>query len=57
MKKQAENYLSKKVTNCVITLPCHFNECQRNVIRDAATIAGLNLLRYVKTLKIFLFQI
>ncbi|OAO12425.1 Hsp70 [Blastocystis sp. ATCC 50177/Nand II] len=45
MKKQAEEFLDMKVTNAVITVPAYFNDSQRQATKDAATIAGLNVLR------------
>ena len=45
MKKQAEEFLDTKVTNAVITVPAYFNDSQRQATKDAATIAGLNVLR------------
>ena len=45
MKKQAEAFLDAKVTSAVITVPAYFNDSQRQATKDAATIAGLNVLR------------
>ncbi|XP_063941032.1 heat shock cognate 70 kDa protein-like [Daucus carota subsp. sativus] len=45
MKEIAEEYLGKKVKNAVVTVPAHFNDSQRQATKDAATIAGLNVLR------------
>ncbi|KAL8157577.1 hypothetical protein AgCh_002331 [Apium graveolens] len=45
MKEIAEDYLGKKVKNAVVTVPAHFNNSQRQATKDAATIAGLNVLR------------
>ena len=45
MKKTAEDYLGKKVTKAVITVPAYFNEVQRQATKDAAKIAGLECLR------------
>lgn len=45
MKKQAEAFIDEKVTNAVITVPAYFNDSQRQATKDAATIAGLNVLR------------
>ena len=35
------------VEDAVITVPAHFNDTQRRATRDAATIAGLNILRLI----------
>ena len=45
MKETAEAYLGKTVTNVVVTVPAYFNDSQRQATKDAATIAGLNVLR------------
>ena len=45
MKKQAEAFLGEKVTKAVITVPAYFNDSQRQATKDAATIAGLQVLR------------
>ncbi|KAL8090061.1 hypothetical protein AgCh_039505 [Apium graveolens] len=46
MKQIAEEYLGKKVKNAVVTVPAHFiNDSQRQATKDAATIAGLDVLR------------
>ncbi|CCE88401.1 Piso0_001906 [Millerozyma farinosa CBS 7064] len=47
MKSIAEEYLGKKVTHAVITVPAYFNDAQRQATKDAGTIAGLNVLRIV----------
>lgn len=45
MKKAAENYLGKPVTQAVITVPAYFNDAQRQATKDAGKIAGLEVLR------------
>jgi heat shock protein 5 len=47
MRDIAEDYLGEKVFNAVVTVPAYFNDAQRAATRDAATIAGLNVLRLV----------
>ncbi|GMF08646.1 unnamed protein product [[Candida] boidinii] len=47
MKQIAEDYLGKKVTHAVVTVPAYFNDAQRQATKDAGTIAGLNVLRIV----------
>ena len=47
MKEIAEAYLGTTVTNAVITVPAYFNDSQRQAIKDAGTIAGLNVLRII----------
>ncbi|XP_065210331.1 heat shock 70 kDa protein II-like isoform X1 [Planococcus citri] len=47
LKETAEAYLGKKIKNAVITVPAYFNDSQRSATVDAATIAGLNVLRII----------
>lgn len=47
MKEVAEYYLGKTVKNAVITVPAYFNNSQRQATKDAAMIAGLEVLRMI----------
>jgi len=47
MKETAENYLGKEVKHAVVTVPAYFNDAQRTSTKDAASIAGLNVLRII----------
>ena len=47
MKRTAETYLGQTVTKAVITVPAYFNDGQRKATRDAATIAGMEVLRII----------
>ena len=47
MKKAAEDYLGKEVTQAVITVPAYFNDSQRQATKDAGKIAGLEVLRII----------
>ena len=47
LKKDAENYLGKKINNAVITVPAYFNDSQRQSTIDAAKIAKINVLRTI----------
>ncbi len=47
MKQSAEDYLGKKVTKAVITVPAYFNDAQRQATKDAGRIAGLEVLRII----------
>src|SRR3984885_14804132 len=47
MKKTAEDYLGKPVTEAVITVPAYFNDSQRQATKDAGRIAGLNVQRII----------
>lgn len=47
MKTIAENYLGHEVKNAVVTVPAYFNDSQRKSTIDAASIAGLNVLRII----------
>ena len=45
MKQTAEAYLGQPVTNAIITVPAYFNDSQRQATKNAARIAGLEVLR------------
>jgi heat shock protein 1/8 len=47
MKETAENYIGTAVTDAVITVPAYFNDSQRQSTKDAAAIAGINVLRII----------
>ncbi|XP_026319682.1 heat shock cognate 71 kDa protein-like [Hyposmocoma kahamanoa] len=47
LKSSAEEYLGVKVHKAVVTVPAYFNDSQRQATKDAATIAGLNVLRII----------
>ncbi|CAF1051028.1 unnamed protein product [Adineta steineri] len=47
MRDTAEAYLGYKVTHAVITVPSYFNSAQRQATKDAAAIAGLNVVRLI----------
>jgi len=47
MKKTAEDYLGHEVTKSIITVPAYFNDSQRQATKDAAEIAGLEVLRII----------
>jgi heat shock protein 1/8 len=47
MKEIAETYLGKEVKDAVITVPAYFGDAQRQATKDAAVIAGLNVLRII----------
>ena len=47
MKSIAEDFLGKKVTHAVVTVPAYFNDAQRQATKNAGTIAGLNIVRIV----------
>lgn len=47
LKKLAEDYLHKTVTDAVITVPAYFNENQRKATRYAGEIAHLNVRRII----------
>lgn len=46
-KQIASEYLKKKITKCVITIPAHFNDGQRQATKDSAKIAGLECIRII----------
>ncbi len=45
LKKLAENHINQEITQIVLTVPAHFNEHARNATRQAAEMAGLNVIR------------
>jgi heat shock protein 1/8 len=47
LKEDAEEYLNKKVTSAVITVPAYFNDSQRQATKNAGEIAGLDVLRII----------
>ncbi|KAJ3328599.1 70-kilodalton heat shock protein [Blyttiomyces sp. JEL0837] len=48
MKKTAETYLGTTVTKAVITVPSYFGHSQRQITMDAASMAGLNVVRLIR---------
>jgi len=47
LKRCAESYFGEDVQEAVITVPAHFDDHQRQATKDAARIAGLEVLRIV----------
>ncbi len=47
LRKIAQNELGETCTDAVVTVPANFNDLQRTATRDAARIAGLNVLRII----------
>ncbi|GJT17999.1 putative heat shock protein 70 family protein, partial [Tanacetum coccineum] len=47
MREVAETYIGETVRHAVITVPAYFNDCQRQATKDAATIAGLKVIRMI----------
>lgn len=47
LKNQAEKSLGEAVHEAVITVPAYFNDAQRQATKDAAKLAGLNVLRLI----------
>ncbi|PRQ22605.1 putative Heat shock protein 70 family [Rosa chinensis] len=47
MHKVAEAYLGSSVKNAVITVPAYFNDSQRQATKNAAKMAGLNVIRII----------
>ncbi len=47
MKHTAELSLGRAVTDAVITVPAYFDDAARTATRDAARLAGLNVLRLI----------
>ena len=47
MIESAENYLDRKVSKLVVTVPANFNDSQRNCTKQAVNIAGVEVLRII----------
>jgi len=47
LKVCAESFLGEEVKDAVVTVPAHFNDHQRQATKDAARIAGLDVLRVI----------
>ena len=47
LKQEAESYLGEKVSQAVITVPAYFTDSQRQAMKDAGRIAGLEVLRII----------
>jgi len=47
MKQMASTYLKQPITKAVITIPARFTDAQRQATYDAATIAGLEVVRMI----------
>src|SRR5258706_4687920 len=45
LRERAEQTLGGELTGAVITVPAYFDDAQRQATRDAARLAGLNVLR------------
>ncbi len=47
LKQTAEQYLGKKISKAVITVPAYFSDAQRQATREAGEIAGLEVVRMI----------
>lgn len=47
LKRDAESFLDDVITQAVVTVPAHFNDTQRTATKQAAEIAGLEVLRVI----------
>ncbi len=47
IKTDAETFLGEKLKKCVITVPAHFNDNQRQATKDAGEIAGFEIARII----------
>jgi molecular chaperone HscA len=47
LKTQAEQYLKEPVSKVVISVPAHFDEAARKATKDAAKLAGMEVLRLI----------
>ncbi|KAJ0431027.1 Heat shock cognate 70 kDa protein 1 [Helianthus annuus] len=44
MREIAEAFVGSTVKNAVVTVPAYFNDSQRQAMKDAGVIAGLNVM-------------
>jgi len=47
LKAVAESYLGTSVSKAVLSVPPYFGDSQRQAVKDAGTLAGLNVLRII----------
>ena len=47
IKRDAETFLGDKIKKCIITVPAHFNDNQRQATKDAGEIAGFEISRII----------
>ena len=47
LKTQAEKHLGQEVIKTVITVPAHFDDTMRNLVKHAANLAGFDVLRLI----------
>jgi molecular chaperone DnaK len=47
IKKDAETYLGEKIDAAVVTVPAYFSDSQRQSVKDACTIAGMECKRII----------
>ncbi len=47
LKKRAETYTGRYIDKAVITVPAHFDDIARNATKEAAKLAGLDILRLI----------
>jgi heat shock protein len=47
LKESSSNALQAQVNDCVITVPAYYTNAERKALLDAASIAGLNVLRLI----------
>lgn len=47
LKSRAENFLAGELVGAVITVPAYFDDAQRQATKDAAKLAGINVLRLI----------
>ena len=55
LKRNVKEYLGKEINDTVISCPNYFNYIQKEAIRLACTIAGLNLIRNINSIFFFKF--
>jgi molecular chaperone DnaK len=47
IKRDAETFLGERLNKCIITVPAHFNDNQRQATKDAGEISGFEIARII----------
>ena len=47
IKKRVKKYIGKEIKNIIITIPAQFDFTQKQILKDSAAIAGLNIVRFI----------
>jgi len=47
LRESGEAFLGKKITGAILSIPSFFTELQREALKEAATVAGINVLQLI----------